>query len=383
MLKVALPSDVGRIARKISNCYKSLKADEWKYWTLVYSMFALRGILSPADLRIWCLFVNACSLLCRRSITNDEVNQAHELLKFYFKQFESKYGKNCCVPNMHLALHLKKCILDYGSVYGFWCFSFERYNGILGRYHTNNHAITIQLMRKLVMGSQLYDQEASVDLNEFETSCEALNQFSLFCNKQLITGFDLEFQFEKILSVPRKLVLEKEIVDDLTCFYQRLYPCEVKISTFARKLTRVEFNNQTLASNSYRGGNSPYAQIVARYPNVNQFDAHQMVIRPALITSIIEVLIVRIEGNREVCIPQIVVLCRFFKETNHKNHFGINSPLKLWSTELEHSTYLPVKLVCGRFVCCKEELTIDRLGNRLVPNSYNLIIRLPSKSVVG
>ena len=44
--------------------------------------------------------------------------------------------------------HLKECVLDYGPVYSFWLFSFERLNGILGSYHTNSHDISLQLMRR-------------------------------------------------------------------------------------------------------------------------------------------------------------------------------------------------------------------------------------------
>ena len=56
---------------------------------------------------------------------------------------------------MHMSLYLKDCIKDYGSVYGFWCFNFERFNGILGKLHTNNNDISLQGTRKLVSGSQL------------------------------------------------------------------------------------------------------------------------------------------------------------------------------------------------------------------------------------
>ena len=47
-------------------------------------------------------------------------------------------------------IHLSECIHDYGPVYTFWCFSFERYNGILGAYQHNNRAIPIQMMRKFL-----------------------------------------------------------------------------------------------------------------------------------------------------------------------------------------------------------------------------------------
>ena len=32
---------------------------------------------------------------------------------------------------MHMACHLKECLLDYGVMIAFWCFPFERMNGIL------------------------------------------------------------------------------------------------------------------------------------------------------------------------------------------------------------------------------------------------------------
>lgn len=51
---------------------------------------------------------------------------------------------------MHLHLHLKDCLLDYGPVHSFWCYGFERYNGVLGRYHTNNQFIEVQIMQKFL-----------------------------------------------------------------------------------------------------------------------------------------------------------------------------------------------------------------------------------------
>lgn len=32
---------------------------------------------------------------------------------------------------MHMACHLKNCLLDFGPFSAFWCFPYERYNGIL------------------------------------------------------------------------------------------------------------------------------------------------------------------------------------------------------------------------------------------------------------
>ncbi|OAD70083.1 hypothetical protein PHYBLDRAFT_71522 [Phycomyces blakesleeanus NRRL 1555(-)] len=39
---------------------------------------------------------------------------------------------------MHLHLHFKETVLNFGPVYGYRLFSFERYNGVLKNYTTNN-----------------------------------------------------------------------------------------------------------------------------------------------------------------------------------------------------------------------------------------------------
>ena len=54
------------------------------------------------------------------------------------------------ILNLHLHLHLSNCCIDYGPCYSFWLFSFERYNGILSRFHTNHQSVEIQMMRKFM-----------------------------------------------------------------------------------------------------------------------------------------------------------------------------------------------------------------------------------------
>lgn len=41
---------------------------------------------------------------------------------------------------MHMHRHIKECVLDFGPVYNFWLYAFERYNGLLGSQLTNNRA---------------------------------------------------------------------------------------------------------------------------------------------------------------------------------------------------------------------------------------------------
>ena len=46
--------------------------------------------------------------------------------------------------NMYLHCHLSECIKEYGPTYGFWLFSFERYNGMLGKFPNNQKHIEVQ-----------------------------------------------------------------------------------------------------------------------------------------------------------------------------------------------------------------------------------------------
>ena len=55
--------------------------------------------------------------------------------------------------------HLADCVFDYGPVSGFWLFSFERYNGILGDFCTNDKSVELQLMRKFVKDQAICDLE--------------------------------------------------------------------------------------------------------------------------------------------------------------------------------------------------------------------------------
>lgn len=59
-----VPDDVGRIPSKISSGFSGFTADQWKNWTLLYSLPSLKEYLPPREYDCWLLFVKACSLLC-------------------------------------------------------------------------------------------------------------------------------------------------------------------------------------------------------------------------------------------------------------------------------------------------------------------------------
>ena len=90
-------------------------------------------------------------------ITETKAMLAHSYLLKFSQAVESLYGKDKVTPNMHLHTHLVDRVLDYGPVYAFWLFSFERYNGILGEFKTNQRSVEIQIMRKFTCNQFIQD----------------------------------------------------------------------------------------------------------------------------------------------------------------------------------------------------------------------------------
>lgn len=157
--KAHVPSDVGKLPGKIEKfTFDGFTADELKNWTILFSIYALKGIIPDAHLENWRYFVLATTYLANQMITESDLKIADDYLIKFCKGCESLYGKDVITPNMHLHCHLMNCTLDYGPIYSFWCFSFERYNGLLGNYPTNKRDIEIQLMKRFYRDSNVISQ---------------------------------------------------------------------------------------------------------------------------------------------------------------------------------------------------------------------------------
>ena len=133
--QIKLPSDLKRIPDKIATGegFSGFTTDQWKSFILIFATPLTWNILKDDDWQILADFVRACFLLVSRIIDNDALNEAHSRLLSVALLIEKNYGPDMITPNIHLSLHLAECCRDYGPLYSFWCYSFERMNGILGK----------------------------------------------------------------------------------------------------------------------------------------------------------------------------------------------------------------------------------------------------------
>ncbi|GET58091.1 uncharacterized protein LOC107327733 [Rhizophagus irregularis DAOM 181602=DAOM 197198] len=163
---VKLPSDIGRIPPKIaigSDGFSNLTADQWKTFIMIYSTAILWDMLDDNDRKILGYFVRACNLLVTRIITEDDLKEAQERLKDMAYLIENTYGPEFITSNIHLSLHIPDCCRDYGPIYSFWLFPFERLNGYIGSYPNSNRKIEPELM-KIVLKNTLVDYHLTCSL---------------------------------------------------------------------------------------------------------------------------------------------------------------------------------------------------------------------------
>ena len=235
------PNDVGRIpsGSKITSGFSGFTAEQWKNWTIFFSLFSLKGILPSQHYKCWQTYVKACFLLCRRSISETEVAEAHTLLMDFYCRLVSLYGNEACNPNVHLHGHLKECIQDYGPVYSFWLFAFERLNGIMGSYHINNRNISLQLMQHFLNSnrfspcnwpSEHAEQFTSV-LEKFRYHKGSLQQTNLEAALASSSATDIKPLppvYEDAYTVPELTYLKEIFHFDVLILYKKAKAIQVK-----------------------------------------------------------------------------------------------------------------------------------------------------------
>ena len=188
-----VPVDVGRLPSNIKSSYKGFTANQWKNWITIYSLVILKDLLPPAHLQCWQLFVRSCIILSAYCTRSSDFNAADVFLQQFCRQFQSLYGNSHCTFNMHLHLHLKQTCLDFGPPHATWCYAFERFNGILGSYFTNNKIIEPQIMRKFTQHQMILNSDCAenADIGIFQFHKQQQNKVESMGNTLYLLRFTI------------------------------------------------------------------------------------------------------------------------------------------------------------------------------------------------
>ncbi len=198
-----------------------------------------------------------------------DVQLAHALLQQFCRRVERMYGASIVTPNMHLHCHLRECLLDYGPVYNFWLFSFERYNGIFENFPSSTRSLEVQLMHRFL--SDFFLSEFNVPEafhSEFGKLREtilspvvhgSLNT-TLYGNPTNFSTIDWQFHYsDSNIDTPnsyRLSVFNEHHISELHSLFHFLYPkipsIDIIITSSFRKYSSITYANTRYLSRDYK-----------------------------------------------------------------------------------------------------------------------------------
>ncbi|KAG0973430.1 hypothetical protein G6F28_013615 [Rhizopus arrhizus] len=94
---IVLPAQYTPINQKIASNFSDLKADEWRTWCLALSPLLLKSRLPVRHKENWAKFVQACHIVCRPCITQNEAMMAHKLFHEFVIGVAELYGPEMVV----------------------------------------------------------------------------------------------------------------------------------------------------------------------------------------------------------------------------------------------------------------------------------------------
>jgi len=359
--------DIGRLPARLDSG-TTFTAEQWMNWTIYYSAFCLRGLLSDQHMECWRHFVLACRRLCKRDLSSDDIKIADGLLMQFCKRVSRLYGMS--TPNMHLHAHLASCINDFGPCHAFWLFSFERYNGILGTQPTNNRSIEIQLMARFLKDNMHLDllhqvDSSSIPLVEGFSECvlQHARNFS-----SLSTGTSEGSCQSNVFSDPTKYtltVLPSERMTVLKSVYSQLCPeiCDrigsLVMPTTVRKFTYICMDGVKISSVSDKAAN-PYILATPVTPFPCQPDIGP---RPAEIQYFVR------HSFEVSSAPNCVHVTRTFAVARwpqiHQSKDSIGKPVQVWCHNLFEisidNCFIPIDNIQSRVIIAVDTLEEEQV----------------------
>lgn len=141
-----MPSNIG-----CKDSVSGFTADQWKNYLVVYAKACLWGLISHYAYKSMCLLCDIVALIVQPILTLDDIARLYRLLHDHHKTYFQVYGKFAVTVNYHTALHLPGIVLNYGPPHAFWCFSYERMNGILASSPTSNRFIETEILDRFLL----------------------------------------------------------------------------------------------------------------------------------------------------------------------------------------------------------------------------------------
>lgn len=301
--------------------------------------------------------------------------------------FENLYGAESCTINLHLHCHIAECLRDYGPAHSTWCFSFERYNGVLGGMPNNNRTLQVEK----TMMTRFIQQMVSIPTHELQhllmketvgSVSDTLTNSEMYI-KQLqytrTTSLRMLFASNDLASPVGRMsqhALQPYEVQCLTKMYETTFSdCNVvHVSCICYRFSRAKLGSKLVSSQMARSDRSSY--ICANWLGDSlSIDSVSDNWRPGCIKYFFKhnVTIEKDSGEKE-SFQSLLAYVGWYKSHPEKNF--IPSPVTLWWPEYEPlcaASFIPICRIASR--CAQAKVYMEFTARPY--NSGQTIVIIP------
>lgn len=149
-----IPSWLGRLPPKMfRGTLGNPKADQWRNACTIFLPIALikawsREEATPNERLMLDNFMNLVMVVdaaSRRSLSKESIHQIKRHLDAYLVALPGLFPYDNLKPNHHASLHIPEGLSRFGPMHGWWTYPFERLNGLLQQFRTNNRFGKLEL----------------------------------------------------------------------------------------------------------------------------------------------------------------------------------------------------------------------------------------------
>ena len=150
--KIRLPYNIGRLPDNIFDKERvnGVTAAQWKTYIISCARPCMYKLLPERAYRCLVMLSEIVTLIALPIFTTDLIISLYRLLSDHHRMFCQIYGKWAVTVNYHMSLHLPDMILDFGPPHSFWCFAYERFNGILAGTPNSNRCVEIEVANRFM-----------------------------------------------------------------------------------------------------------------------------------------------------------------------------------------------------------------------------------------
>ena len=145
--RIILPSFVESPPRNFGcKSHGKLKANTWFIFLVICAPITFIRLFAELDkddrkrvlMEHLLHLSNALAIASSRSLNAELIGEFRRLLEAYILQIPLLFpDRNCLVPNHHMALHVWEYMVEFGPVYSWWAYPYERVNGIIQKTKSN------------------------------------------------------------------------------------------------------------------------------------------------------------------------------------------------------------------------------------------------------